>query len=417
MASGSIIDTRFRLTDQESEEIAEKFGTPTYVISESHFRSKCKEFRASWPGDISFASKSNTTQALLKIAYQEGLFIDSAGEGELRMALAAGVPAISCRLHGNNKSMAELKFAHEVGVGIIIVDCFEEIDKLIELRSQTNLLLRVAPGVNPNTNIKISTGQADTKFGFSLETVLDALKMCLNHGLQVKGFHCHVGSQLMSSESQVGGALALAELAQKAQSELGFRATLINVGGGLGVRYTSEDNPMGVKEYCADILNSVVSIFGTDALPHLEMEPGRALVAESGVTLYRVGVVKVAGSGRKYVSVDGGLSDNPRPALYGSKYEVVWVNKSDRSEVVRVSGKHCETDMLFDDVPAPKDLVAGELVQVLTTGAYNMVMASNYNGYPRPASVLVREDGRHDLVQRRETWEQVLSRDVMPRDL
>lgn len=417
MAPVSALDTRFVLTDRVAEQLAKEFGTPLYVIDEAHLRERIGQFVRSWPGDVSFASKANTTQAVLRIAHEEGCSIDVASEGEFRIALAAGVPPKDCRLHGSNKTVEELKFAVDQGVGKIIVDSFEEIERLSTLSPLPTLLLRVAPGVSPKTHAKISTGQADTKFGFALSDVGRALDRCLELKMPVIGFHCHVGSQLLDSEAQVGAAETLSALALQFKREKGFETTFINVGGGLGVRYTDSDDPMPVEQYNKSVMEAFQRTLGGELKPQFGMEPGRAMISESGVTLYRVGVVKTAATGRVYVSVDGGLSDNPRPAFYGAKYDLRWVNNPDRSLTVRVSGKHCETDTLFDDVQAPKDVKAGDLVQVLCTGAYNMVMASNYNGYPRPATVLLRRDGRASLVQRRETWEQVLGRDVLPEDL
>ena len=417
MAPVSPLDTRFVLSDQQAQTLAKEFGTPLYVLDEKHLRERIKRFVGTWPGDVSFASKANTTQAVLKIAFEEGCSIDVASEGEFRIALQAGVPANSCRLHGSNKTVGELSFAIEKGIGKIIVDSREEIERLAPMSPLPPLLLRVAPGVDPKTHAKISTGQADTKFGFALRDVASALDRCLDLGLPVIGFHSHVGSQLLDSEAQVIAAETLAQLALDLKRDKGFETKFINVGGGLGVKYTDADQPMPVEEYNASVLEAFHRILDGRLAPEFGMEPGRAMIAESGVTLYSVGVVKTAATGRVYVSVDGGLSDNPRPALYGSQYEVRWIGDTDTSQNVRISGKHCETDMLFDNVPAPKGAKAGDLVQVLCTGAYNMVMASNYNGYPRPASVLLRPDGRASLVQRRESWEQVLSRDLLPEDL
>lgn len=406
-------DQRFCVDEATARRLVGEHGTPLFVVGEDHLRRRIRRFVSSWPGDVSFASKANTTLALIKIAHSEGCSIDVASEGELRGALKAGVPASACRLHGNNKSVEELAFAVSVGVGKIIVDAYEEIDRLKELKDVPQLLLRLSPGVDPKTNAKISTGQADSKFGFPLSEALTALKRCLDAGLPVIGWHCHVGSQLMTSESQTAAARALATVAKEAKNQLGFVTKHLNVGGGLGVRYTEADKPTEVEEYCAEILSVLKDAFG-DKMPELGMEPGRALIAESCVTLYTVGVVKTAASGRTFVAVDGGLSDNPRPALYGAKYDLVWLPGGTTSQTVTVSGKHCETDMLFPDVQAPEGVKAGDLLQVLCTGAYNASMANNYNGLRRPAAVLLGSDGTSRLIQRRETWDEVHQRDVVP---
>lgn len=416
MSVAVVSDQRFSLDESTARRLVSEHGTPLYVIGEDHLRRRIRRFVSAWPGDVSFASKANTTLAVLKIAHSEGCSIDAASEGELRGALRAGIPAKDCRLHGNNKSLEELSFAIEVGVGKIIVDAYEEIERLRGFSSVPPLLLRLSPGVDPKTNAKISTGQADSKFGFPLCEALQALKLCLDAGLPVIGWHCHVGSQLMTSESQTGAAVALSNVVKEARQQLGFVTKHLNIGGGLGVRYTALDEPVEVGQYCDEILAVLKSALGDD-LPELGMEPGRALIAESCVTVYTVGVVKVAASGRTFVAVDGGLSDNPRPALYGSKYDLVWFPAGEHTKTVTVSGKHCETDMLFADVEAPVGVKAGDLVQVLCTGAYNASMASNYNGLRRPASVLLRNDGSTVLVQRREAWDEVHQRDLVPEGL
>jgi diaminopimelate decarboxylase len=369
--------------------------------------------------------------ALVKIAHQEGCTIDVASEGELRVALGAGVPAGACHLHGNNKQAPELAFALEAGIGHIVVDSFEEIELLNELmsdvqRANTKMVLRLAPGVDPITHAKISTGQADTKFGFNISdgSAEKAAKRCIDLRFKLYGFHCHVGSQLLDPEAQRSGGALITNFAVAMKQSLGYSAEYLNLGGGLGVSYTLDQQPMEVEGYCKLVVQAVTeALAGSGMDPVLGQEPGRSLVAESGVTLYRVGAIKrvpAPGIGtRTYVSVDGGLSDNPRPALYGSQYTVERVSpaNSNESQTVTVSGKHCETDKLFDNIQLPSDLKFGDLIQVLCTGAYNSSMASNYNRYQRPATILVRDGGRHALIQRRETFEEMLDREIIPEDL
>jgi len=411
-------ETRFVLGDEQVRSLAAQFGTPLYVIDEKHLRDRARRFVRAWDGDVSFASKANCTLAVLKTVYAEGCSVDAASEGELRFALKAGVPAAACRLHGSNKSQAELDFGIEVGVGKIVVDCFEEIERLVGRNRVPDLLLRLAPGVDPKTHSKISTGQADTKFGFSMADAPRAVARCLELGLPLIGYHCHVGSQLLDPEAQITGAETLAKFAVAMKREQGFEAKFINVGGGLGVRYTSDDRPMEIEDYCRAVRAALDEALNGELSPAFGMEPGRSIVAESGVTVYTVGVVKTAGTGRVYVGVDGGLSDNPRPVMYSAKYDLVWHSgSSSGTKTVTVSGKHCETDALFADVQAPTGVAAGDLVQVLCTGAYNSSMASNYNCYPRPATVFLRESGEAVVVQKRESWEQLLQRDVLPEGL
>ncbi|CAN5594949.1 diaminopimelate decarboxylase [soil metagenome] len=439
LAAPSTVDDRFRLTEALAHELAEKFGTPLYVVDEKSLRNRIREyqegFRAAYPkGEITFASKANSALALLKIAHSEGCDIDVASEGELRAAMRAGIPASDCHLHGNNKSREELAFGLELGVGTVIVDHFGEIEMLASLGvpEGTRLVLRLAPGVDPVTHAKISTGQADTKFGFNItdDSAEKALARCLELELPVQGFHCHVGSQLLDPEAQRSGGELIARFAAEMAERHGFLASYLNVGGGLGVRYTSVDQPMSVAEYCPLVVAAMrdalkggpLDLDGPNA-PILAQEPGRSLVGEAGVTLYRIGVRKTVpapGRGsRTYLAVDGGLSDNPRPVMYGSKYTVELVSErhGEDTELFTVSGKHCETDKLFEDVRLPAGTKEGDLLQVLVTGAYNSSMASNYNRYPRPATALVREDGRLGLIQRRDDWDEMFARESVPEDL
>jgi diaminopimelate decarboxylase len=462
MPSPSSADNRFRLTDSQAKELAESYGTPLYVLSEQAIRERMRSYRQGFmdaykDSNIVYASKANSTLAVLVIAEQEGCLIDVASEGELRAAILAGVPASKCHFHGNNKQASELAFAFEAGVGEIIVDNVAEIELIYELartdepaskivsealgvptRTRSHLkcpdlMLRLAPGVDPITHSKISTGQEDTKFGFNIGdgSAEKAVRRCLELHLPLIGFHCHVGSQLLDPEAQCSGGEIITEFAKDMKAKLGFKAKVLNVGGGLGIRYVDSDNPTPVDVYNKLIVQSILKKLDDDDLnPTLIQEPGRSLIAECGVTLYTVGVVKTVptgeGSTRTYVCVDGGLSDNPRPALYGSKYTVERVAKIDeegaiivldasqKTQTVTVSGKHCETDKLFIDIELPTDTESGDLLQVLCTGAYNNSMASNYNRYRRPATILVREDGTYNLVQRTETWDEMYAREVIP---
>jgi diaminopimelate decarboxylase len=420
-------DSRFRLTDDEVRTIAQEFGTPVYVLCEEAFRSRIQRyqnaFRDAWQNsEISFASKSNSILALLAIAHEEGCAIDVASEGELRAALLAGVPAKHCHFHGNAKTRRELKFAVEQGIGQIMVDNFEEIEHLRELGAKCEIMLRLAPGVDPKTHEKISTGQSDTKFGFNIPdgSAEKALLASLAAGLSVIGFHCHVGSQLLDAEAQRQGGEELARFAALMFRKHGFVTQEINVGGGLGVRYQSDLNPMAVEDYCKLVVDAKSPILAEVGLsPRIGQEPGRSLIAEAGVTIYEVLVVKhihIESGLKTYVSVDGGLSDNPRPVMYGAKYDVLHTSKTAREgigeQLVTISGKHCETDELFADVYLPESTQAGDYLQVLCTGAYNACMASNYNRFLRPPTLLLCKDGSKKVIQERETWEELFSRET-----
>ncbi len=443
-------DSRFRLTETQAKELASTYGTPLYVVDEAHFRAKIKRYRADrrrqcQNSEITFASKANSTLALIAIADSEGCGIDVASEGELRAAIAAGVKPSNCHLHGNNKQPAEIRFALEVNVGQIVVDHFTEIETLATMLEgeRTKVVLRLAPGVDPVTHAKISTGQADTKFGFNIAdgSAEAATVRCVELGLPLIGFHCHVGSQLLDPEAQRAGGELIARFASKMAERHGFTAEYINVGGGLGVKYLDEHNPMPVEDYCRLIAEAVLPpLRAVELDPVLAQEPGRSLIAESGVTLYKVGAIKTVPTKgeahRTYVAVDGGLSDNPRPAFYGSKYTVErvarasaapdWipprkqetVKSSDGSAVLAtISGKHCETDRLFEDITLPLDVAEGDLLQVLVTGAYNSSMASNYNRYPRPATALLLQNGGHVLIQRQDSWDEMFARETVPEGL
>jgi diaminopimelate decarboxylase len=379
-----------------------------------------------WPRvRLSYASKANGTLAVLAVMSAEGCWIDVASEGELRAALSAGIPAERCCMHGNNKSAAEIELALDEGIGEIVADNFEELSLLATAPSfqpNSRVLLRLAPGVDPKTHDKISTGQAETKFGFPIGDTADAaVRYCINSGLPLAGFHCHVGSQLLDPTAQVEGARAIAQFAVEMKRDHGFETQVLNLGGGLGVRYTDEE-PMSIQDYCTMLIGAVKPVLREGGLePELVQEPGRSLVAEAGTTLYTVGTVKTM-AGTRYVVVDGGLGDNPRPALYGAKYALVHIpaeprDASEPGPRTTVAGRHCETDTLFPQAILPADVQPGDLIQVLTTGAYASSMASNYNRYPRPATVLIRESGRVELVQRRETIEEMLDREIVPEDL
>lgn len=427
------VDPRFRLPDRGAQELAARFGTPLYVLDERTIRARIREyyeaFATAWPKvRLSFASKANGTLAVLGIMHKEGCWIDVASEGEFRAALAAEIPPDRCCMHGNNKSAAEVELALEEGIGEMVSDNFEELSLLATApgwTKTTKLLLRLAPAVDPITHEKISTGQADTKFGFSIEdgAAEAAVKYCQSSGLPLVGFHCHVGSQLLDPTAQIEGARIIAQFAADVKKKLGFETTVLDVGGGLGVRYTDE-RPTPIQDYCRAVVGAVAPILTDAGLnPELVQEPGRSLVAEAGITLYRVGAVKVM-AGTRYIVVDGGMADNPRPALYGARYAHIHVPvESDSGETsmswktTTVSGRHCETDTLFRDSDLPQGVKPGDLIQVLSTGAYASSMASNYNRYPRPATALVRESGRVELVQRRETYEEMLSREIVPEDL
>ncbi|MBL8087665.1 MAG: diaminopimelate decarboxylase [Chthonomonas sp.] len=421
-------ETPFRLDADLARSLAETWGTPLYVLDEATLRYRAQRYHealaASTPSySLTYASKANSTFAVLAILAQEGCTIDCASEGELEAARRAGVPASSCNLHGNNKPRQALETACERGIHEIIVDSYTDIDHLIAIQRAggqvPDLLIRLAPGVNPKTHVWISTGQSETKFGFQIAdgAAEAAVKRMLDGGLPLRGVHCHVGSQLLDSDSQVQGGIAIAAFAVRMAQLHRMPLERVNIGGGLGVQYSDEDNPIALQQYCLEIAQAVRAVcepYGYS--PALVHEPGRSMVSHACVSLYTLGEKKFAPV-HKYWSVDGGLSDNPRPALYDARYSVEVVGRDGPTETVTVSGSHCEVDELFADVSLPVSSQAGDLLQVLSTGAYNASMASNYNRFCRPAAVLRRLDGSVELVQTRETHDQLFAREVLPNDL
>lgn len=408
--------------------LAAEYGTPLYIMDEATIRQKAREylaaFRARYPKvEVSFAGKAFLCTGICKLIEQEGLRLDVASGGELYTALQAGFPVERISLHGNNKSREELQMGLDARVGHIIIDNFYEIDLLTELATDAAnpqpVLLRVAPGIDPHTHQRISTGQVDSKFGFGVASgaALTAISRVREiAGLELKGIHCHVGSQLLDTECHEASVGIMADLLVQVKQEMGLEFEELNIGGGLGIRYLSSHQPPSVEEFAetvTGVLKRKLDEAGL-AYPILLQEPGRYLVGEAGTTLYTIGSTKQIPGVRTYVSVDGGLSDNPRPALYEAKYEAIVANKADQphDRVVTVSGKHCETDLLFPDISLA-GVEPGDLLAVQSTGAYNYVMASNYNRFRRPAVVLVN-DGQADLLVRRETYEDLVAQDVVP---
>lgn len=383
-----------------------EYGTPVFIYDEQHLRNTCKEAVAAFGADnVIYASKAFLCVAMARLAHEEGLLLDVATGGELHVALTAQVPASSCVLHGNNKSDEELRTALQVGVRHIVVDSFDEIERIEKLVSSglpaPRVQLRITPGVHVHTHEYVSTGQDDSKFGFNLNNG-DAHRAVerARHStaMQLVGIHCHIGSNVFDVDNF--------EDAWKVMVDLFLPLELpeITMGGGLGVAYTSSDTAPTMQQWAA-VLSRVTT--GLPAGTKVYVEPGRSIVAPAGVTAYSVGTVKDIDGIRRYVSVDGGMSDNPRPMMYGSQYEVFDPNNmhTPRTSSARIVGKHCESgDILILDAQVPPELAVGDVVVMPVTGAYGYSMASNYNKVPRPAVVFVHQ-GKSRLVVRRETLE------------
>ncbi|MEK8127465.1 diaminopimelate decarboxylase [Paenibacillus filicis] len=413
----------------DTVELTQQHGTPLYVMDETLIRQRCREFveafrQSGLPFQVAYASKAFCVMAMCRIVEEEGMSLDVVSDGELYTALQAGFPAERIHFHGNNKTPQELEMALDAGIGCFVVDNFIELHMLNALagekRKKAKILLRIAPGVDAHTHEYISTGQTDSKFGFDLENgaarqaVLESSQ--LPH-IELLGTHSHIGSQIF----EVGGFQLAVEkeitFAAAVRAELGVTFSVLNLGGGFGIRYIDGDTPLHVSEYVAAITSTVREQFAKYdyPLPEIWTEPGRSIVGDAGTTLYTVGTFKDIPGVRKYVAVDGGMTDNPRPALYQAQYEAMLANRATEpnEELVSIAGKCCESgDMLIWDTKLPK-AQNGDVLAVACTGAYNYSMASNYNRLRRPAVVFVKE-GKADVVVERETYADLIRKDVVP---
>ncbi|MGY3742081.1 diaminopimelate decarboxylase [Leuconostoc inhae] len=396
-------------------DLAQTYGTPLYVYDVTKIRQTMRDFKAIFekenvPYVVSYASKAFATKAIYQVAQQEGIHADIVSGGELYTALAAGFNPKHLSFNGNNKSWDELTMAVTKGVGTIIVDNFLELKLLSEVAAENgvkqDILLRISPGISAHTHEFISTGQQDSKFGFDLltgqaKTAYDIAKEDDNFNL--RGLHAHIGSQIFDVTGFEKNAALLAETAQS----WGFQPEVINVGGGFGIRYTSEDEPLPESEYADAIIRTLKGKADEYdwKMPEIWIEPGRSIVGPAGQTLYTIGSRKDIPDLRHYLAVDGGMGDNIRPALYQANYDAVLANDPNAAtqEVVRVAGKYCESGDVLVWQQALPQTKPGDILSVMATGAYGYAMASNYNRNPRPAVVFV-ENGKHQLVVERETY-------------
>ncbi|MBW3661513.1 MAG: diaminopimelate decarboxylase [Actinobacteria bacterium] len=406
-------------------DLAAEYGTPLWVVDEHDIRERCAAYVTAFSGArVCYASKAWPTAGLMQIAVEEGLWIDVASAGELHTARVAGVPMDRVVFHGNNKSEEELALAAELEVGRVVIDSFDELDRLERLGAQRDhrytCWLRITPGIDAHTHEYVRTGHDDTKFGFTLSLGLadEAVRVASRlENVHVVGVHAHVGSQIFGTDPFVANAEVTIELMARWREEHGVALGELNLGGGMAIRYTHEDHPVAIERYGETVLAAVTAACAAHDFPPpaLFVEPGRAIVAPSTITLYTIGTVKDLPGLSRWISVDGGMSDNIRPALYQAEHEVMLANRTGGAEAraAAVVGKHCESgDLVRAHVPLPSDVVPGDLLAVAATGAYTASMASNYNRLPRPAAVLVRDGSARPLL-RRETLDDVVARDVV----
>lgn len=395
------------------DELAAEYGTPVFVYDEAHLRSRCREaVEAFGQGGAIYATKAFLCKSMARLAYDEGMLLDVASGGELHVALAAGVRASACVMHGNNKSVDELRQAITVGIKHIVVDSFDELDRLDILHSEglpaPKIVLRITPGVHAHTHEYIATGQDDSKFGFNLANgdAGRAVERANRSGsVELFGVHCHIGSNVFAAESFARAAEVMAKFA----APLDLPEMIL--GGGLGVAYVHGEEAPTITQWANVLLDACESL---GVRSRIGVEPGRAIVAAAAVTVYTIGTIKEIPGIRTYVAVDGGMSDNPRPVLYGSGYEAFLARSvtAERRLRARVVGKHCESgDVLLFDAALPDDVAIGDLMVTPVTGAYGHSMGSNYNKLPRPPVVFV-SDGHHRAVVRRETYGDLLTTDL-----
>ncbi len=405
--------------------LVEQFGSPLYILDEETLRTACRQYREAmkryYPGQsqVLYASKAWSCLAVCAIAFSEGLGIDVVSGGELYTALMAGVTPDKLYLHGNNKSVQELNEAIASGC-TIVVDNWQELHNLVAIGDSARIMLRLTPGIECHTHEYIRTGHLDSKFGFDpnqLDKVFAFVSQqeCLN----CVGFHAHIGSQIFERQPHQDLGAVMVQWIKKA-AEYGLKISELNVGGGLGIRYTESDDPPSIDEWVQTICHGVKDACVTEnlPLPKLLCEPGRSLIGSAGITAYTIGSSKVIPEIRTYIAVDGGMSDNPRPITYQSVYRAVIANKMSVSltQTVTVAGKHCESgDILIKGATLPATS-PGDILAVMATGAYNYSMASNYNRLPRPAAVLVNQGEANSILQR-ETYQDLIRLDRLPERL
>ena len=412
----------------DTVELANDFGTPLYVMDEEKIVESCRKFKSSMDkfyngnGMVCYASKAFCCKEMCRIMAKEGMGLDVVSEGELFTAISAGFPTDKLCFHGNNKTDSELTLALSYGVGRIVVDNLEELKRLSELagklHKKANIMLRIKPGIDAHTHSFIMTGQIDSKFGFALETgeAFEAVKLsCESENVTLKGLHCHIGSQIFELEPFCAAAEVMLKFIAKIKNELGFEIDDLDLGGGFGIKYVEDNKPLPYEVYMEKVSERVKSCCDElkVKMPYIIIEPGRSIAAPAGITLYKIGSVKEIPGVRNYVSVDGGMCDNPRYILYQSEYDFEIANKASKAKDYKctVAGKCCESgDLLGKDIML-QNPQAGDTLAVLATGAYNYSMASNYNRISRPPVVMI-SGGKARVIVKRESLEDLIKNDV-----
>jgi diaminopimelate decarboxylase len=408
---------------QNTVELAKKYGTPLYLMDEEKIRQNCRTYVNSMKkyfGDDSlplYASKAASFKQIYRIVNEEGMGVDVVSAGELYTATQAGFPAEKIYFHGSNKTDFEIEYAIDCKIGYFIADSIEEISAIDLIAKDKGvcqkILLRITPGIDPHTYEAVATGKVDSKFGFAIETnaAETAVKYALEkQNIKLCGFHCHVGSQVFDSDVYFMTSDVMLDFAFDMKNKYGLNTEILNLGGGYGVRYIDGDPIIDIEDNISQVAQRIKSKCRELEIkvPSIRLEPGRSIVADAGLTLYEVGAVKKIPSYKNYVSVDGGMCDNPRYALYGSLYTVVLANKMNENKnlVCTVAGRCCESgDVIQENVLLPESVTRGDIVAVLTTGAYNYSMASNYNRVPKPPIVMLNDNKNYVAVKREDFFD------------
>ncbi|MFB9859824.1 diaminopimelate decarboxylase [Salinicoccus siamensis] len=414
------VDNELQIKGHPLSEVADKYGTPLFIYDEDEIRENCRRYHHALQKDeigysISYASKAFTSIQLVRLLREENMKMDVVSAGELYTALAGGMPAEDIHFHGNNKTREEIEYALSAGVGLFVVDALDEVALIDDIAQHpVQVLLRVNPGVDVDTHSYIQTGQADSKFGLSISngSALEAIKEIKHsRNLEFKGLHYHLGSQL----TEIQPFIDAMEMVLRWLKETDIQIEVLNMGGGYGIKYTEKDDRFPIEEAFEEIINKLKNLCRqySMALPHIMIEPGRSIVAEAGATLYETGVVKEIPGVSRYVSIDGGMSDHLRTALYGAEYTVLPVKKEEGKEIrSHIVGKLCESgDVISKDIALPENITRGDLLVVKSTGAYHYSMASNYNQMRKPAVVFISDEGIREIIKR-QALAQLIENDV-----